>query len=250
MMKSMLTSAMFAGFAVGLFAALLHFWLVQPQLLLAEQYESGALVHSQSGTRLAEEVGHDHATPTMPAADAQASHDHSGHGNDAEPPATQRNALTVIFAGLIYVAYALILVAGFGLAKHFGHRITAREGLLWGVAGFFAFQMAPAMGLAPELPGTIAADLAQRQIWWWGTVASTATGLALFGYGKTWATTALGIALLAAPHIIGAPVPDDMWGAAPPELAAGFSARVLGVSLVVWAALGTIAGYLWDTAEV
>lgn len=238
----MVTSALFAGFAAGLLAALLHFAFIQKLILLGEQYETGALTHFDNAVQPAD-GGHDHADPAQHA-DGLA-HTHDGHAG-AEPTDLSRNALTVLFSGLVYVAYALILVAGFALADHFGKRVTAREGLLWGIAGFATFQLMPAMGLAPELPGTIAAELHLRQIWWWGTVLATATGLGLIGYGRGVVTMAVALALLAAPHVIGAPQAEQYWGVAPPELAANFAARVLGVGLVVWAAMGWIAGHFWS----
>ena len=105
------------------------------------------------------------------------------------------------------------------------------------------------MGLAPELPGTLAADLAARQVWWWGTVAATATGLALIAFFGRGGAAILGIVLLAAPHVIGAPEPDGFFGTAPPELAAGFAASVLGVGLAVWSVLGALAGRLWSGSD-
>jgi len=243
MIQKMVTSALIAGFGAGLLAALLHFAFVQQYILLGEQYESGALTHFDAAAAppTAHDHGSDHAAEAEPAADGHA------HSHDAGEVSTlTRNSLTVLFAGLIYVAYALILTAGFGLAQSFGKVITAREGLLWGLAGFASFQLAPALGLAPELPGTIAADLTARQIWWWGTVLSTGTGLALLAYGRGYVAIAAAVLLLAAPHIIGSPLPDGYWGVAPPEVAAMFSARVLGVALTVWAVLGWLAGYLWS----
>jgi cobalt transporter subunit CbtA len=242
MIQRMVTSALFAGFVAGLLAALLHFAFVQKSILLGEQYETGALMHFSGGPDR-EDVGHDHADPAQHA-------DGNAHGLDdhaaGEPSEFSRNAWTVLFTGLIYVAYGLILVAGFALAENFGKRITAREGLLWGIAGFATFQLLPAMGLAPELPGTIAAELHLRQLWWWGTVGATATGLALIGYGKGVVPIVTAVALLAAPHVIGAPEAEQYWGVAPPELAATFAARVLGVGLVVWAVLGWLAGHFWS----
>ena len=44
-MKHMLSSALIAGFAAGLIFALLQFVFLQPDIVLAEQYESGALTH-------------------------------------------------------------------------------------------------------------------------------------------------------------------------------------------------------------
>ena len=242
MIQRMVTSAVFAGFAAGLLAALLHFAFVQKSILLGEQYEAGALTHFDNAVPPAT-GGHDHADPAQHA-DGQG-RAHEGH-SAAEPTEFSRNALTILFSGLVYVAYALILVAGFALADHYGKHITAREGLLWGIAGFATFQLMPAMGLAPELPGTIAADLPLRQIWWWGTVAATATGLAMIGYGRGAVPLILAAVLLAAPHVIGAPQAEQYRGVAPPELAATFAAHVLGVGLAVWSVLGWLAGYFWS----
>ena len=243
MIQKLLASAVVAGGAAGLLAAVLHFAFVQDLILLGEEYESGALVHFT-----AEGSTHDYPEQGATAHDhddvSEASHGHEHDEGDAAS-ALVRNGLTVVFSVLVYVAYALILVAGYGLANAFDKRITAREGVLWGLAGFAAFQLFPAMGLAPELPGTIAADLGARQVWWWGTVVASIAGLGLLAYGSSALTILGGIALLAAPHVIGAPTLGEYAGTAPPEIGAAFSARVLGVGLVVWAALGWISGALW-----
>ena len=243
MIQKLLASAVIAGGAAGLLAAVLHFAFVQDLILLGEEYESGALVHF-----MADGSTHDHPEQGSMASDhSHASEAEHGHGHDDGDAASPlvRNGLTVVFSVLIYVAYALILVAGYGLAKAFDKHITAREGVLWGIAGFAAFQLFPAMGLAPELPGTIAADLGARQVWWWGTVVASIGGIGLLAYGSNPLAVLAGVALLAAPHVIGAPTLGEYAGTAPPELGAAFSARVLGVGLVVWAALGWISGVLW-----
>ena len=245
MIKRMLTGGILAGFAAGLLAALLHFAFVQDLILLGEQYEYGDLVHF-GGAGEAPATGHDHMAATGDHAAAPV----AAAGAAAEEPSDfNRNALTVIFTCLTYASYGILLVAGFALAEHFGRRVGSREGLIWGIAGFVAFQLAPAMGLAPELPGTVAADLSVRQVWWLGTVLATGTGIALFAYGGNVVTALLGVALLAAPHLIGAPRLEEYYGAAPPELGAAFSANVLGVGLVTWAVLGWLAGRLWAEPE-
>lgn len=243
MIQKLLASAVIAGGAAGLLAAVLHFAFVQDLILLGEEYESGALVHF-----MADGSTHDHPEQGSMASDhSDASEAEDGHSHDDGDAASPlvRNGLTVVFSVLIYVAYALILVAGYGLAKAFDKRITAREGVLWGIAGFAAFQLFPAMGLAPELPGTIAADLGARQVWWWGTVVASIAGIGLLAYGSNPLAVLASVVLLAAPHVIGAPTLGEYAGTAPPELGAAFSARVLGVGLVVWAALGWISGALW-----
>lgn len=244
MFQKMLTSAIGAGCAAWLLAAVLHFAFVQEYILLGEAYETGAAVHFAGAAPQTAEDGHSHDV----GEEAEAGHDHGSA--EAATPST-RNLWTVAFFGLVYVAYAMMLVAGFGLARAYGKTITEHQGLLWGIAGFAAFQLAPSMGLAPELPGTMAADLGARQVWWWGTVAATVTGLGLLGYGRGIATVALGAVLLAAPHVIGAPGIEGFSGVAPPEVSAAFSARVLGAALAVWALMGWVAGYLWsrDSAQ-
>lgn len=264
----MLASALFAGAAAGLLAALLHFAFIQQLILLGEEYETGATVHFQGvaapaaqdhGTPepAAEGHGHDHGTAdghshdaaatdhAHDAADAHAADGHS-HGEGEEVSAFTRNGLTVLFSGVIYVGYAFLLIAGFALATQFGHRISAREGLIWGIAGYATFQLAPAMGLSPELPGSVAAELAARQVWWAGTAIATAAGLAALAYGRSPLLWVAGLALVAAPHLIGAPLPEGFHGVAPPEVSATFAARTLGVGLAVWAALGWLAGRFWS----
>jgi cobalt transporter subunit CbtA len=257
MFKRMFVSAVVAGGAAGFLAAALHFAFLQDRLLLAEQYESGALIHFQA----APAMGHDHAAGESAdhddAATGEAGHDHStpqgaveedGHSHSHEPSGGSlgRNGLTVMFDVLVYVGFAMLLIAGFGAAEATGRRIGALEGILWGLGGFAAIQLAPAMGLAPELPGTPAAPLAARQVWWWMTVISTAGGLGLLAYGRNLALVAAGVVLLAAPHLIGAPEADGYAGVAPPELAAEFAARALGIGAIAWAFLGWLAGRIWS----
>ena len=229
MVQKMLVSAVFAGFAAGLIAALLQFAFVQPVLLEAELYESGELNHFNGVSEIgASDHGHDH-----------------GEADDEGSEFT-RNALSVVFSGLIYVAYALILVAGFALAASRGITITARSGMIWGIAGFVAVHLAPGFGLAPELPGSSAAEVGPRQVWWFVCVAATALGLALIGLGRNMVLWGLGALAILLPHLIGAPQPSSFNGVAPPELAGLFAARAFGVGLAAWTCLGLFAGYLWQ----
>lgn len=243
----MMTGALIAGIAAGLLAAVLHFAFIQNSILLGERYETGELVHFAAPEGAV--TGHGHE-----AAAAEEGHDHGDgahtHGDGGEVSTLERNALTVGFTVLLYVAYGMLLTAGFGIAAQFGKRITMTEGALWGLAGFAAFQMAPGMGLAPELPGSAAADLAARQVWWWSTVVATGLGLALIAYVRNALALVAGALLIAAPHVIGAPMLDAFYGYAPTELGASYSARVLGVGLAVWVALGAIAGRQWERSSL
>jgi len=235
----MLAGGVLAGFAAGLFAALLHFAFVQKLILLGEQYETGALVHFETSDT--------QAPAASSHGESETGHAEGDAAPDGESP-FKRNALTVLFAALTYTSFGILIVAGFALAEHFGRTVTAREGMLWGLAGFAVFQLAPAMGLPPGLPGTVSPDIGVRQVWWFGTVLATATGIACLAYGRSLVPAVLGGALLAAPHVIGAPQLDQFYGVAPPEVAAAFSANVLGVGFIAWAVLGWLAGRLWSSS--
>lgn len=221
-----LTSAVFAGAVAGLFAALLQFLFVIPSLLEGELFETGARIHfSASGSPQSERGA-------------------PGLGGD-----WGRHGLTVAFNVITYVGFAFLLLALMVLAEMRGlAKITPRTGLIWGLAGFVAVQLAPAIGLPPELPGTIGGEIGPRQTWWMGTILSSALGLWLLAFGQG-ITALAGILFLLAPHIIGAPHTDTYWGVAPPELAAEFVVLSLGVAAAGWAALGFFAAWFWTKAD-
>lgn len=229
MLKSLLASALAAGLAAGLVAAALQLALLVPLIGEAELYEDGTLSHfAMSGE--AHAGGH--------GAEAHA-HDHGDEGG------MMRHILTVVMTAATYTGFALLLVACFALAERFGlARIDARNGLIWGLCGFAATQLLPALGLAPELPGAAAAEVADRQLWWLGTAAATAAGLAIVALAPGWLRLA-GVAVIALPHLVGAPHLHEYAGVTPPELAALFAARVLVVGAVAWCVLGWLAGRLW-----
>ena len=219
MFSRILVSGLFAGFAAGLIAALLQLVFVQPVLLHAELYESGQLTHFGA---------------------AKAGAAAAAGGIDLA-----RDGLSVLFTTLLYTGYALILVAAMALAEDRGFRIAVRQGLLWGLAGFASVQFSPAVGIPPELPGSATADIDLRQLWWLGTVGATAIGIALIAFGKGWTARGIAAILILAPHVIGAPHPETFAGPAPPELAAMFAGRALGVGLVAWVLLGLFAAWFW-----
>jgi cobalt transporter subunit CbtA len=214
MTRRIVASALFAGLAAGAVAFLVNAALVLPVLLQGEVYETGALAAD----------GHAHVHP--------------------EAARAARLALGFFMSLVIHTGFALVLVAAFAAAARRGVEVDARRGLLWGLAGFAAVQLAPALGLPPELPGSAAADLALRQAWWTATVAATAAGLALALLGRGWLPLA-GLVLIAIPHLWGAPAAPVQPGTAPPELAALFVARALAAGAIAWAALGLASGFFW-----
>ena len=236
MVKPLLASALFAGLIAGLFAAGLQLAFTVPLIAEAELYESGTLTHFGGP---AETAGHTHDAGTggVPGQD---------HTHDAGEGGFSRHLLTVLTTVLVTCGFGLVLVAAFALTERYDLiRIDLKTGLMFGLAGFAATQLMPSLGLSPELPGSAAGALADRQLWWLGTVVATLGGLALIAFGSP-AIKVGGAVLIAVPHLIGAPHPDHPEGVVPPELAALFAARVLAVGALGWGALGALAGHFWS----
>jgi cobalt transporter subunit CbtA len=123
-----------------------------------------------------------------------------------------------------------------------GAPVDARRGLLWGLAGFACFVLAPALGLPPKPPGAAVGELAARQAWWFGAVLATAGGLWLISR-PAWSTRLLALVLLLLPHAIGAP-PSAGADLVPPSLALRFAFTSVATNLVFWLALGALCGAL------
>ncbi|MDZ4068079.1 MAG: CbtA family protein [Tabrizicola sp.] len=230
-----IANGLLSGAAAAIVAAILHLMFLQPLLLRAEEYESGARVHSfETG------ASHDHAD----AVAADPDHHSGGEATSRAMPTRLdtpwdplRDAQTVGFFLVTYVAYGLILAAAVDLARRRGYREAVGHSVLWGAAGFATFALIPSFGLAPELPGMAAGTLELRQIWWAVTAAvtgATLTGLA-FGSARTvWGGAGL-IALTVLMFL--APEPEAFTGPVPPELSAAFAGRALGLAAAAWSVL-------------
>jgi cobalt transporter subunit CbtA len=104
---------------------------------------------------------------------------------------------------LLCFAYSLLLISA--IASRQAVKLT--QGLFWGIAAYLSIFVAPALGLAPEIPGMEAAYLEGRQTWWLFTVLSTSLALGLIVF-KLPILKGIGGLLIVMPHWIGAPQPD------------------------------------------
>ena len=219
-------AAVLAGLAAGLAMAAIQQWKVAPLILEAEIYENAAPAEA------APVHTHDAATPA---------HEHD---EDAWAPqdGVERAGYTVLADLLVSMGFALLLAAVSVLA---GIEITVRNGLIWGLGGFVAFQLAPALGMAPELPGMPAADLVARQGWWVATALTTGAGLLAVAKFRNWTAVGAAAVLLLLPHIIGAPqLSGDHASGVPAHLATEFAAAALAAGAVFWLLVGPLLGYL------
>ncbi|KQM52052.1 MULTISPECIES: CbtA family protein [Pseudomonas] len=223
MIKRIAQTAGFTGLLAALLLTLLQSFWVAPLILQAETFEKAPVA----------EVAHEHAA-------GAAAHTHDAEA--WEPENGWQRVLSTTGGNLVVaVGFALMLAGLYTLRAP----TRTAQGLLWGLAGYATFVLAPTLGLPPELPGTAAADLAQRQIWWIGTAASTAAGIALLVFGRSWLLKILGVAILAVPHVIGAPQPQVHSMLAPEALEAQFKIASQLTNVAFWLALGWISAWLF-----
>jgi len=224
MIKRIAQTAGFTGLLAALLLTLLQSFWVAPLILQAETYENAPA---------ATEVAHQHA-------EGAAAHTHDAEA--WEPENGWQRVLSTTGGNLVVaVGFALMLAGLYTLRAP----TRTAQGLLWGLAGYATFVLAPTLGLPPELPGTAAADLALRQTWWIGTAASTAAGIALIVFGRNWLLKVLGVAIIAVPHVIGAPQPEVHSMLAPQALEAQFKIASQLTNVLFWLALGLISAWLF-----
>jgi cobalt transporter subunit CbtA len=209
--------AALSGLMAGLGHTLIQHVSTVPLILKAEGYEKAA-----SSTPAANVAGPHHAEAWAPA------------------DLIERIAYTALVNIVGAIGLALLLVAASEVA---GGIAGWRQGVLWGLAGFAAVTLAPSFGLPPELPGTPSADLLARQVWWIAAAALTAAGLALLVFRRSAAAVLFAVALLAAPHLAGAPQPASHETAVPAALARDYIVAAIVSNLLFWILLGALAGF-------
>ncbi|TRX76660.1 CbtA family protein [Pseudomonas mangiferae] len=225
MFKRIAHTAGLAGLLAAILLTVLQLLWVTPLILEAETYENSepAAVHEHG--------------------DGAAAHVHEEDAEAWSPEDGWQRTLSTSGSNLVVaVGFALMLAGLYSLKAP----LRVREGLAWGAAGFVTFNLAPAAGLPPELPGTAAADLLLRQYWWVGTATATAVGLALLVFARHWALRIGALLLIAVPHLIGAPQPEMHESLAPEHLERQFVFASLTTNALFWLALGAASAWLFS----
>lgn len=225
MFKNIIISALLVGAIAGAVLGVMQIFATSPIIFAAEVYEVA-------------EAPSDH------------SHDATTHSHEAEAWAPEdgieRGIYTIFAAMLTAVGFAMLVIAAMAFTKKF----EIWHGLLFGLAGYLSFFVAPSLGLVPEIPGSLAANLEGRQGWWMMTVLLTAAGLACFAFMPKFFKL-FGFALIAVPHVLGAPLPEHHGFAnTDPEAVAALTAlsgdfiMMTAVTLFVfWLVLGVLASF-------
>jgi cobalt transporter subunit CbtA len=181
-------SAILVGVVAGVLLTSLQIASLNPIIFAAESYQLDA------------------AESTAGSSDGHSGHSHE-QDDDAWVPAhgLERTAYTLIaniLASTGFAAMVLALMCQFCLARK--GNISWSQGSLWGLAGFTALFLAPAIGLPPEIPGMAAAAVEHRQIWWALCALSVAIGLGILAFAPV-RVKVPGLLFLAIPYIVGAP---------------------------------------------
>ena len=215
-------TALFSGLLGGLALAGLQHFTVIPMIIEAETYETSDADANDAG----EEA-------------------HTEKEAWAPDDGAERTFFTATNSIIIGIGFGLLLAACYAIRRN----IKWQYGILWGLAGFIAFHLAPAFGLPPELPGDAAAQLEQRQVWWVLTVVLTSLGLWIIAFQPKSYLKLFGVALIALPHIFGAPQPEVHHGLAPDSLRSAFRITSLATNAVFWVVLGALSAYIYNKLE-
>ncbi|WP_020178685.1 CbtA family protein [Methylopila sp. M107] len=237
--RNIVFTAAIVGLLAGLAMTAIQHFGTQPLIVKAEVVEQANAAKAAEPHDHATAGAHDHAAVTATEEAAASGHE---HGADEWEPADgiERFSWTLVANIVSGIGFALLLVAASELR---GGLTSWREGLLWGLAGFAVFTLAPSIGLPPEAPGVEGAPLMDRQIWWVATAIATAVGLALIAFSRSPIAAIAAVALIAAPHVVGAPKPPAP-PAIPHDLEHGFVVAVIVTGFLFWAILGALAGVL------
>jgi cobalt transporter subunit CbtA len=221
--RQIIYNALLAGFIAGLLLSVAQVLIIDPIIFAAESYE----VEHDHG-------GHDHASETW-----------------APQNGSERTAFTVIANISAGIGFAAVLIAVMSQLQAMGlTTLSVAKGILWGLGGYAAMYVAPSIGLPPEIPGSEAAALESRQLWWVMAVVGVGAGLLAMVFGSIKIKIA-GVVAIALPYIIGAPKHlGALFSHPAPDAVIALTALherfliVTGVgNLIFWIALGLVSGW-------
>lgn len=187
--RNILLSAIMVGIISGLAYGLFQQSQISPIIFAAEVYEV-----AEEPTAFSE--GHSHAIAEPEA-----------WGPKDGPERTLYTYSADVAAG---IAFALVMISLMALhnLKANKPKLNALTGAAWGIAAMLSLFVSPALfGLHPEVPGTEAAALEARQLWWVLCVAASLLGVAFLYYSPLKLKPG-GFLIAAIPHLVGAPLPE------------------------------------------
>jgi len=237
MIMRVLFAAILAGFVAGLAMTTIQSLKTTPLILKAEVFE-GANVHEHAPGENTVEHKQQEAANATAEVESQTWTPTDGF---------ERTAYSFLSGIIVAIGFALILISASLLTNI---SITPANGAFWGFVAFAIFTLIPASGLPPELPAMDAAPLPFRQTWWWAAVAAGAAGVALIALRGGVLFSIIGIAIIIAPHIIGAPQPESHDTAIPAYLVQSYVANSILSMAVTWVVVGVALGFTMKSQKL
>lgn len=231
--RRIIFQALFVGLIAGLLMSLAQSISTTPIIIQAEAFEQ-------------------EPDMSLVPAEMQVEHSHT-HDDEAWAPEDggERTFYTVLSNVLAGIGFAAMMLAVMSQMQSAGlTRLSLVKGLLWGVAGYIAFFLVPAIGLPPEIPGVEAAAVENRQLWWVMAVLASLIGLGVLAFAPV-KFKALGVLALALPFVFKAPHPAGPLFAHPDpavvssltQLHQQFVFAAGATNLVFWLALGVLSAW-------
>jgi len=222
MVGKLLIPGIISGVIAGALLSLMQQFYVVPLILEAETYETQTSQHSHSN--------HTH-------------HEQNSNIEQAEwtpEEGNERNLFTLMTNILLGIGFSLLIISLMTATGYSGWQF----GLMWGLAGFCIFYLAPSLGLPPELPGAIQAEFEYRQLWWAATVISTAMGLSLLFLNPAVTFRILGVIFIIAPHFFSSSISVATISSVPQELTHSFIIATSITNMIFWFVIGVLNGIL------
>lgn len=217
--QQLMQSALLAGAIAGTLLFFYQHVVVEPRIVAAEAYEARNEGAGAEGDQ----------------------HQHSEWKPNNGLERSFFTAASTILTGIGFAALLLSTVTLCGLG------LDVRRGLLWGLAGFVCFAVAPALGLPPLPPGVPVSDVHARQLWWVSTAVATAIGLLLiFATRRGWISRSAGGLFLLLPHAVGAPQTIGSQ-IVPAHLVRAFALASIAGNGLFWLVLGVATGFLFQS---
>lgn len=238
--RNLVFAAVVVGMLSGLVLGVVQLFAVTPTILAAETFE---IVDETAAAN----EGHSHGHGSD-------GHSHSHDANAWGPEDGIERTFYTFFSNILAgIGFSLMLLGAMTLSG----KADVKRGLVWGLAGYATFFVAPTLGLDPEIPGMEAANIQGRQGWWIMTVLFTGVGFGLIAFAQKGLKIA-GLALLAVPHILGAPLPP-VHGFSHPDpkavaeleaLAESFVYATAIANAVFWVVLGMASGFFMNKFSI
>ncbi|VAX17337.1 hypothetical protein MNBD_NITROSPINAE04-1339 [hydrothermal vent metagenome] len=232
-MRIFLVSGIVAGLGAGFLLGLMQVGFITPIIVEAEVYEN-----------------------QIPAThEERSANNHDPRHHLTEKGGIRRSLFTILGASLLGSAIGIVAAVLMGVIAAQNLKISLRQGLLLGLAGYLAFNIIPGLGVAPAPPGVQGAPFDARQSWWLISSMMAVAGFITWAvaphifvdhfnvrlrYAKIFSII-MALSFIATPFIIGAPVVElNFSSEALRQINSQFLIVTFVVNAVFWMILGSL----------